>query len=136
MNNQISLILLVVSILLLILEIFTVSTFFLWIAIGVLFSSFVALFTNNLLILLICGSVVSVISIYLFRSKYISRIKKGNVKTSYEEQIGEKGEVVVAFKGNSTEIGRVKVGGLDWSAISSEEVDFAKGDIVVIKEIV
>lgn len=125
-----------IGLILLILEIFTISTFLIWVSFGFFAAAFVALFTNNLIVISLSGLIIFVVSIYLFRGKYLGKMmSKNSIKTSYEEILDKNGVVIKQFLGDSEEVGIVKVNGMEWSAKSTQKILFEKNQIVKIKKI-
>ena len=68
-----------------------------------------------------------------FYQKLKDNIQKKSEKTNLDAIIGKSAVVEEDF--SNLKVGRVKVGGISWSAVCDSDESFSKGDIVIIKEI-
>lgn len=132
-----TLILAVIGIVLVVLEVATTSTFFIWIAIGFFAASITSLITTNLIVVTIVGIIVTVLSVSLMRTKYARYVlPKNQTPTSYNELIGNHAIMQADYTANGVDVGTARVGGVDWS-VQSEQVGniFQANERVVIKKI-
>ena len=116
MNSSIWLILLIV---LIIIEIFTVGLVCIWFAFGALISFIISYFTNSLLIEIPIFIVVSIASLLITRPLIKKYFNNNIIKTNVNKLIGETGIVVENV--TKTNMGKIKVGGQIWSALNSEK---------------
>lgn len=133
---MLGLILILIAIVLLFLELFTTSTFLVFVAIGFLASGIAAFFTSNYIILILIGMIVTFLSITILRDKYVKKLSSNKVvRTSYEEVLGKEAVVIKEFQGKGVEMGAVKAGNMEWSAQSDEDHLFTEGSIVEVVRI-
>ncbi len=129
-------ILVIIGLILVIIEIFTVSTLLIWMGLGFFAAAFVSLFTSNPFILIAVGTVVCVSTMIIFREKFKNGLLSGKTKkTSYEELIGQKATIIEGFIGDNVARGTLKINGVDWIALASDNLEYKKGDIVIINKI-
>ncbi len=132
-----TLILAVIGLVLVILEVVTASTFFIWIAIGFFAACIVSLFTTNVVVIAAFGIVVTVLSVSLMRTKYAKYVlPQKQTPTAYNELIGNHAIMQADYTANGVDVGTARVGGNDWS-VQSEQLGnvFFKNERVVIKKI-
>lgn len=132
-----TLILALIGAALLVLEVITASTFFIWIAVGFFCASLVSLITSNLIIVAAVGIVATLLSVASLRSRYAKWIlPKENAKTSYNELIGKHAIMQADYTSNGVDVGLARVGGVDWSVQCLQAGQkFSKEERVVIKKI-
>ncbi len=136
MDLNITSILIIIGLLLIIIEFFTISTLLIWIGIGFLFAGFMSLFTNNAVVLIVTGTIVCVASLVIFRDKFKNGLLAGKTKkTSYEELIGKKAIVTAPFVGDDVNRGTVKINGVEWIAMANDQLEYLQGEIVCIEKI-
>ncbi len=129
-------ILVIIGLILVIIEIFTVSTLLIWMGLGFFAAAFVSLFTNNAFILIVVGTLVCVATMIIFREKFKNGLLSGKSKrTSYEELIDQKATITEEFSGDGVSRGTLKINGVEWIALASDNLNYKIGDIVVIKKI-
>lgn len=129
-------ILIVIGLILIILEIFTVTTLLIWIGIGFLAAAFTSLFTSNPIILLVVGTVACLLTMVIFRDKFKNGLLAGKqTKTSYEELIGKKAQITTGFIGNDVNRGTLKINGVEWIALANDNQVYEVNEIVIIKKI-
>ncbi len=129
-----TLILFVVGVVLIILEMLTVSTFLIWPGIGVLVAAFASLFTSNVLVLAIVFAIATLVSIGLLKTKYIKLVMpKKKTETSYNEYIGKHAILINDYIANGVDNGIVRLNGVEWS-VKSKKIDesFKAGERVTI----
>lgn len=111
---------LVIFVILLIVELSTVSLVSIWFAIGALAAGLVAYFIDNMMIQIAVFIIVSVISL-LLTNKFVSKIRKSDViPTNLDRVIGKIG--IVTEEISKLEPGEVKVDGKRWSAVSTKKI--------------
>ncbi len=129
----------IISVILLVIELFTASTFFIWFAFGGFITAIISMITKNVLILTLVFAVSSIGLMLLLRPKIQENLKKTGVETSYEKLIN--GQGIVETKITNTNPGTIKINGQIWSARSEnthqvgEEVTVVaiNGSHVIIK---
>lgn len=132
-----TLILVIIGIVLIMLEVFTASTFFIWIAVGFLSSGLVSLVTSNVIIISAVGIFSTLISVAVLRTRYVKFVMpKERVETAHNELIGKNAIMRDDYTSNGVDVGVARVGGVDWSVQCDESnVNFEAGERVVIKKI-
>lgn len=129
-------ILIIIGLILIILEIFTVTTLLIWIGIGFLAAALISLFTSNPIILLIAGTIVCLLTMAIFRDKFKNGLLAGKqTKTSYEELIGKKAKITTEFIGNGVNRGTLKINGVEWIALACDNEVYKTDEIVIITKI-
>ncbi len=132
-----TLILAMIGIALIVLEVFTASTFFIWIAVGFIAASLTSLITTNVVIIGFVGVLATLLSLALLRTSYAKYIlPKENAQTSYNELIGKHAIMQEDYTSNGVDVGLARVGGVDWSVqCDTSGVEFLEGQRVIIKKI-
>lgn len=113
-------------------EIFSISFFFIFIGIGALVTSFFAWIglIDGIVGQLIVFSLVTVASLFIFRKKLVESFsKKGG---SYNEFEGEKAKVISPILPNDE--GKVFFRGADWIAYAEDGVEIPMDSHVAIKK--
>lgn len=134
---SVSVILAIIGVVLVIAEVITISTFFIWIAIGFFVAAFVAIFTSNIFVITIFGIVASVASVMLLKTSYVKYVlPKKRTETAFNELIGKHAIMLEEYTSNGVDNGLARVGGVDWSVQCEESgIKFEEGQRVVIKKI-
>ncbi len=131
--------LLIISVILLVVEVITASTMFIWFALGGFVTAFASLFIENYIVLTLIFGVTSLSLMALLRTKVRTKLETTSVETSYEKILNQK--AIVLEEITPTKPGSVKVSGQTWSARSesshavNEEVSIIKinGSHVIVK---
>lgn len=111
---------LVIFVVLLIVELFTVNLVSIWFAVGALAAGLVAYFMDNMMIQITVFIIVSTISL-LLTNKFVEKLRNGKiVPTNLDRVIGKIG--IVTEEITKLEPGEVKVDGKRWSAISTKKI--------------
>lgn len=111
---------LVIFVVLLIIELFTVNLVSIWFAIGALVAAVVSYFIDSMMIQIAVFIIVSTISL-LLTNKFVEKLRKGKVvATNLDRVIGKVG--IVTEEITKIEPGEVKVDGKRWSAISTKKI--------------
>lgn len=129
--------LLVIGLALIGLEVFTASTFFIFLGLGFLGASFVSLLTDSVIVISLVGIVVSVISLVSLRAIYVQLVlPKEKTQTSYNGLIGKHAIMQDDYTSNGVDVGLARVSGTDWSVqCETNNLTFTKGERVAIKKI-
>lgn len=129
--------LLVIGLVLIGLEVFTASTFFIFLGLGFLAASLVSLVTDSVIVISLVGIVVSVISLVSLRTMYVQLVlPKEKTKTSYNGLIGKHAIMQDDYTSNGVDVGLARVSGTDWSVqCETNNLAFTKGERVVIRKI-
>ncbi len=122
--------LLVISVVLLVIEVITTSTIFIWFAIGGFAAAFASLFTENYLVLTLIFGITSISLMALLRTKFRTKLESQSVGTSYEKILNQKAIVIEEI--TPIKSGTVKVSGQDWSA-RSDEIHAVGEEVCIIK---
>lgn len=126
--NTLFIIFITLSVICFIIEIATPGTFFFFsFAIGTLLSAFLSLTTQNLSLLIISASLISIITFFVLKKFDLFKLKNINPKTNIDSYIGKTAHVISSSDKNSC---RVKIFGEEWNAICKENVSI--GDAVEI----
>lgn len=130
-------ILITIALILFILEILTMSTYFIWLALGVLIAGLSAIFIDNVYVLLLIGGISVFITIGLFRNKYILKYtEKNNQDFAYDYLISKQALVTKTVQDNRFDFGEVKINGQLWSAITNKHDEkYQVGETVKILKI-
>lgn len=130
-------ILAIIGFALIILEVFTVSTFLIFIAFGFLAASLVSIISDSYILIATVGVVVTLLSIKLLRSKFTKYAQpNGQVQTSYNELIGKFAIMESDYTANGVDVGQARVSGVDWSVqCATNGSEFTAGERVKIKKI-
>ncbi len=126
---------LVIAVILIVIELITVSLTSIWFAIGAICSAFCTLFTDNLWPQLIVFIAVSVILFIFTRPFAMKHLHLGKEKTNIDSIIGQQA-VVTETIDNIKGTGHAKINGLDWTARSVDETAILpKDSVVTVKEV-
>lgn len=130
--EQMEIIWLALTAVLLIIEIATLGLTTIWFAAGALFAFFAALLGMNQGIQIGVFVVVSVVLLFFTRPLSVKYLNTKTIKTNTEALVGKTARVIVDIN-NLKSQGQVVINGLEWTARSSDDtVVFKIGDAVTI----
>ena len=130
--EQMEIIWLALTAVLLIIEIVTLGLTTIWFAAGALFAFFAALLGMNQGIQIGVFVVVSVVLLFFTRPLAVKYLNTKTIKTNTEALVGKTARVIVDIN-NLKSKGQVVINGLEWTARSSDDtVVFKIGDAVTI----
>ena len=130
--EQMEIIWLALTAVLLIIEIVTLGLTTIWFAAGALFAFFAALLGMNQDIQIGVFVVVSVVLLFFTRPLAVKYLNTKTIKTNTEALVGKTARVIVDIN-NLKSQGQVVINGLEWTARSSDDtVVFKIGDAVTI----
>lgn len=130
--DQIEIIWLALTAVLLIIEIATLGLTTIWFAAGALFAFLAALIGLNQGIQIGVFVVVSVVLLFFTRPLAVKYLNTKTVKTNTEALVGKTARVIVDIN-NLKSQGQVVINGLEWTARSSDDtIVFKTGDFVTI----
>ncbi len=130
--EQIEIIWLALTAVLLIIEIATLGLTTIWFAAGALFAFLAALIGLNLGIQIGVFVVVSVVLLFFTRPLAVKYLNSKTIKTNTEALVGKTARVIVDIN-NLKSQGQVAINGLEWTARSSDDtIVFKTGDCVTI----
>ena len=130
--DQIEIIWLALTAVLLIIEIATLGLTTIWFAAGALFAFLAALIGLNAGIQIGVFVVVSVVLLFFTRPLAVKYLNTKTVKTNTEALVGKTARVIVDIN-NLKSQGQVVINGLEWTARSSDDtIVFKTGDFVTI----
>ena len=130
--EQMEIIWLALTAVLLIIEIVTLGLTTIWFAAGALFAFFAALLGMNQAIQIGVFVVVSVVLLFFTRPLAVKYLNTKTIKTNTEALVGKTARVIVDIN-NLKSQGQVVINGLEWTARSSDDtVVFKIGDAVTI----
>ena len=111
---------LILFVILLVIELFTVNLVSIWFAVAALAAGLVSYFMDNMMIQIAVFIIVSAISL-LLNNKFVEKLRNGKiVPTNLDRVIGKIG--IVTEEITKLEPGEVKVDGKRWSAISTKKI--------------
>ena len=130
--EQMEIIWLALTAVLLIIEIATLGLTTIWFAAGALFAFFAALLGMNQGIQIGVFVVVSVVLLFFTRPLAVKYLNTKTIKTNTEALVGKTARVIVDIN-NLKSQGQVVINGLEWTARSSDDtVVFKIGDAVTM----
>ena len=130
--EQMEIIWLALTAVLLVIEIVTLGLTTIWFAAGALFAFFAALLGMNQGIQIGVFVVVSVVLLFFTRPLAVKYLNTKTIKTNTEALVGKTARVIVDIN-NLKSQGQVVINGLEWTARSSDDtVVFKIGDAVTI----
>lgn len=130
--EQMEIIWLALTAVLLIIEIVTLGLTTIWFAAGALFAFFAVLLGMNQGIQIGVFVVVSVVLLFFTRPLAVKYLNTKTIKTNTEALVGKTARVIVDIN-NLKSQGQVVINGLEWTARSSDDtVVFKIGDAVTI----
>lgn len=126
---------LIILVLMLVIEIATLGLTTIWFAGGALIAFVLSLFNVPFVVQLLVFLVVSLLLLIFTRPIAVKYFNKDRAKTNVESMIGRQA-IVVSEIDNLQGIGRVTVGGQEWTARTSQEgITLKEGTVVVVKEV-
>lgn len=126
---------LAVMVIMLIIEIITLGLTTIWFAGGALVAFVLAMLNAPLMVQIFAFLIVSLILLMFTRPIAVKYFNKDRVKTNVETMIGRQA-IVVSEIDNLQGIGRVTVGGQEWSARTVQDgITLPVGAVVIIKEV-
>ncbi|PJA28291.1 MAG: NfeD family protein [candidate division Zixibacteria bacterium CG_4_9_14_3_um_filter_46_8] len=123
----------IIGIILSILEIFTPGFMMINFGVGAIIAGLIAAIGAGFKVQVLTFALSSLILFASSRklvSKYLSK-DKPEARTNVDALVSRQGVVIEAIKANLKH-GRVKIGGEEWSAISSSEMEISMGEKVVV----
>ena len=130
--EQMEIIWLALTAVLLIIEIVTLGLTTIWFAAGALFAFFAALLGMNQGIQIGVFVVVSVVLLFFTRPLAVKYLNTKTIKTNTEALVGKTARVIVDIN-NLKSQGQVVINGLEWTARSSDDtIIFRTGDVVTV----
>ena len=130
--EQMEIIWLALTAVLLIIEIATLGLTTIWFAAGALFAFFAALLGMNQGIQIGVFVVVSVVLLFFTRPLAVKYLNTKTIKTNTEALVGKTARVIVDIN-NLKSQGQVVINGLEWTARSSDDtIIFRTGDVVTV----
>lgn len=115
-------------------ELFTMGLTTIWFAVGSLVAFFAALFHATWWIQFVLFIVISFIMLVFTRPFAIKYINKGTVKTNVDSLIGMKAKVVQKID-NAQAQGYVTINGMEWAARSEDGNVIDEGALVTVKQV-
>lgn len=126
---------LAVLVLMLIIEIATLGLTTIWFAGGALVAFILAMLNVSPVVQVFAFVIVSLILVIFTRPVAVKYFNKDRARTNIEGMIGKQA-IVVSEVNNVQGIGRVTVGGQEWSARTAEDgTTLPVGAVVIIKEV-
>ena len=126
---------LAVMVVMLIIEIATLGLTTIWFAGGALIAFILAMLNVPLVVQILVFLIVSLVLAIFTRPVAVKYFNKDRVRTNIEGMIGKQA-IVVSEVDNLQGIGRVTVGGQEWSARTAEDgMALPVGAVVIIKEV-
>ena len=123
---------LAVIVILIIVELCTLALTTIWFAGGALAALIASCFTGSLVIQCISFGVVSLALLLFLRPSVVQRFNRRRAKTNVDTAAGKTVRVLETVD-NASDIGRVLMDGLDWTARSSEDdVTFNAGETAIV----
>lgn len=126
-----------IGLLLILVEILTVSTIFIWISIGFFAAALASAFTGNLYVLILVGTIATVLSLVSLKSKYVNYTKpKTLIQTASNELIGKKAKMLESYRSDGASVGVAIIGGVTWTVSCEREgLNFKEDELVKISAI-
>lgn len=109
-----------VAIIAIVIEVITSDLTSIWVSAAAVPSLILAIFVEIWWIQLVVFIVVMVLLIVLLRPVVLRYIKRNEIKTNTDAIVGMQAKVICEIKPD--EIGRVKLGGNEWAAVSNEDI--------------
>lgn len=126
---------LAVMVIMLVIEIATLGLTSIWFAGGALVAFILAMLNVPFLFQLVVFLIVSLVLVIFTRPVAVKYFNKDRVKTNVESMI-DRQAIVVSEVDNLQSIGRVTVGGQEWSARTVEEgIVLPVGTVVIVKAV-
>ncbi len=126
---------LIILVLLIAIEIFTLGLTTIWFAGGALVAAIVAAVGGPTWLQIVVFLVVSCILLFFTRPIAVKYFNKDRVKTNVESLIGQQA-IVISEINNLQGIGQVAVGGQEWSARSvQDDITLPVGSVVIVRSV-
>lgn len=126
---------LIVLVLLVAIEIFTLGLTTIWFAGGALVAAIVAALGGATWLQIVVFLVVSCVLLFFTRPIAVKYFNKDRVKTNVESLIGKQA-IVISEINNLQGIGQVTVGGQEWSArCVQDDVTLPVGSVVIVRNV-
>lgn len=131
-NLSMTVVWLAVLVLLVIIELLTMGLTTIWFAGGALVATLAALLGAPVIVQVLLFLVISVLLLFFTRPIAVKYFNKDRVRTNAESLIGRQA-IVISEIDNLQGIGQVNVGGVEWSARSSQDdVTLPVGAVAVV----
>ncbi len=127
--------LIIIGIILIIIEIFTVSTLFIWIGAGFIAAGMTYLIIPNIFLSFAVGIIVAIVLVGIFFTRYTNFLKVKTTNTSYQTIINESCLVTKEIDGINKIKGTIKINDQTWNAMIDEPIVVEIGTNVEIVEI-
>lgn len=126
---------LIVFVVCIVAEIISMGLTTIWFAGGALVATVVAAIGGPLWLQITVFAVVSLVLLYFTRPIAVKYFNKDRVKTNAEGMVGEQA-IVISEIDNLQGIGQVTVGGMEWSARTTEDgITLPVGSVVIVRAI-
>ncbi len=126
---------LAVMVVMIVIEIVTLGLTTIWFAGGALVAFVLAMLNAPLMVQIFAFLIVSLLLLIFTRPIAVKYFNKDRIKTNVETMIGRQA-IVVSEVDNLQGIGRVTVGGQEWSARTVQDgITLPVGAVVIIKEV-
>lgn len=123
-----------IAVILIIIELITVSLTSIWFAVGAIAAAVCGMFTDNLWIQLIIFMVASIVLWIFTRPIALKYLNLGKEKTNVDSLAGQQA-IVTETINNIEALGHAKINGLEWTARSVDDSVIEAGSVVTIKEV-
>lgn len=124
---------LIAAAILAIIEALTMGLSTIWFAGGALAAAIAAFIGAGVPVQIAVFVVVSGLLLYFTRPLVKKKLKVGDTKTNADALIGKTATVITDITAQSP--GQVKVGGMEWSAVSADAAEITSGETVTIQAI-
>lgn len=124
---------LIAAAILAIIEALTMGLSTIWFAGGALAAAIAAFIGAGVPVQIAVFVVVSGLLLYFTRPLVKKKLKVGDTKTNADALIGKTATVITDITAQSP--GQVKVGGMEWSAVSADAAEITSGETVIIQAI-
>lgn len=126
---------LIVFVVCIVAEIISMGLTTIWFAGGALIATVVAAIGGPLWLQITVFAAVSLVLLYFTRPIAVKYFNKDRVKTNAEGMVGEQA-IVISEIDNLQGIGQVTVGGMEWSARTTEDgITLPVGSVVIVRAI-
>ena len=133
MTISIAVVWLIIAAVLAIIEALTMGLSTIWFAGGAVAAAIMAMLNCSFPVQFVVFLVVSILLLYFTRPLVKKKLKVGGTKTNVDALIGKNATVITEIKAQQP--GQVKVGGMDWTAVSKDGSDIEEGAVVTIADI-
>lgn len=122
------------AIILVVIEALTMGLATIWFAGGAVVALIASLLGANLAVQLVLFFIVSIALLFSTRKVFVKKLHTGTEKTNVDALIGKEAMVISAIR--PMEVGIIRLGGQEWSAVCREpETEIPAGETVKVKEI-